>query len=283
MKDIRFTAGLLAAFCGFGATLPVTAATRTDPLFSIGLGLNYTDVELDGKVNGKDFGLNNEQIRDRLGIPTKLSEDADAGHADLVLGWGNILTGDGGFLYQINGQGGWAKINDYEIKDAMAEAVIGWRAALGSSDFVDLTAGGGYQWTRFDVDYKANALGRSLRVDPELQWRGPYGKAGLGYNHKFSSTTFRLEVGARYSFNSKTKLDSDLEVNGQHPDSQTVDLDDRTNPYAELTFLWNQGGLPFYTSLYYYSRKYEPERNWKGVDKLEFDRDEAGLKFGLAF
>lgn len=114
-------------------------------------------------------------------------------------------------------------------------------------------------------------LGDKVRV--KLDSKTPLAKAGLGYNYLTSDMTARLEVGGRYSIDGRTKLT----VEGN---SDSIDMKDKLNPYAELTFVFNKGirDIPVMAGVYYEQTRYEL-RNGDGRAKLK--QEEVGLKLGL--
>ena len=75
----------------------------------------------------------------------------------------------------------------------------------------------------------------------------PFAKAGVGYNHQGNTVLTRLELGTRYNIDGTTK------VHVQDVGNQKVDMKNKHNPYAELTFMWDKGynDLPITAGLYY--------------------------------
>ncbi len=66
--------------------------------------------------------------------------------------------------------------------------------------------------------------------------------------------------------------------------SDTVDLKDRTNPYAEVSLLMNQkGDLPIMAGLYYTRTEYKLDEDSDAADNTKLKRDEFGFKVGVAF
>jgi hypothetical protein len=135
---------------------------------------------------------------------------------------------------------------------------------------VDVIVGGGYSWTRYEPD--------TNDYDVKLTNKSPFAKAALGYNHQFDDVTLRVEAGARRTIDGRTKL----KVDGVGSD--TVDLKDRTNPYAEVSLLMNQkGDLPVMAGLYYTRTEYKLDDDSYVADNTKLKRDEYGFKVGIAF
>lgn len=66
--------------------------------------------------------------------------------------------------------------------------------------------------------------------------------------------------------------------------SDTVDLKDRINPYAEVSLLMNQkGDLPVMAGLYYTCTDYKLDGDSEVADNTKLKRDEYGFKVGIAF
>src|SRR5690606_39942250 len=84
--------------------------------------------------------------------------------------------------------------------------------------------------------------------DVELSNKSPFAKAAAGWHHRGNNVITRLEVGTRYSIEGEAKIKLD------GVGSETVDLDEKFNPYAELNFLWDSG---FTAGLYYTQTNYE--------------------------
>ena len=90
--------------------------------------------------------------------------------------------------------------------------------------------------------------------------------------------TLRVEAGARRTIDGRAKL----KVDGVGSD--TVDLKDRTNPYAEVSLLMNQkGDLPVMAGLYYTRTEYKLDDDSYVADNTKLKRDEYGFKVGIAF
>lgn len=189
--------------------------------------------------------------------------------------FGNKLTGEEGFIYQIGIEGQYRDKDDVEFLSARADLDLGLRAALSSNNYVDLIVGGGYDWGRIEQDDVRVGL---FEEDVKLTNRSPFAKAGVGYNYLTPNYTVRLEAGARYSIEAESKL----KVGGE---SDTVDLKDKANPYGELTVLWNKGinNMPVSTSLYYTQTRYELDSDSAVAERSKLKQEEVGFKVGLAF
>lgn len=246
------TRKLLAPTCVLAllaAPLAAVAAPSTDPLFTLGLLGSYDKFKFEG---------GSESDSDHLG------------QGGVFATFGNKLTAESGFIYQAGAQAKYGKKNDNKLKEAQADLDLGWRAALDARNFVDLTVGGGYSWSRFEPQIND--------LDVELTARSPFAKAALGYNHQFDSSTLRVEVGARHTIDGRAKLKVD------DFGSDTVDLKDRTNPYAEVSLLLNQnGGLPLQVGAYYTRTEYKLDQDSDVADNTKLKRDEFGVKVGMAF
>jgi len=87
-----------------------------------------------------------------------------------------------------------------------------------------------------------------------------------------------VEVGARHTIDGRARLKVD------DFGSDTVDMKDRTNPYAEVTLLMNQqGGMPVQAGVYYTRTEYKLDEDSPVADNTKLKRDEFGFKVGLAF
>ena len=66
--------------------------------------------------------------------------------------------------------------------------------------------------------------------------------------------------------------------------SDSVDMKDRTNPYAEVSLLMNQNGdMPINAGVYYTRTEYKIDEDSPVADNTKLKRDEFGVKVGLAF
>ena len=227
----------------------VFAAPSTDPISTFGILGSYNDFKLEG---------GSESDKDHMP------------EAGLFYNFGNKLTAESGFIYQAGVEAKYGKKSDNKLKEGQADLDLGWRAALDARNFVDVIVGGGYRWTRYELD--------SNDYDMELTNKSPFAKAALGYNHQFDDMTLRFEAGARRTLDGRTKL----KVDGVGSD--TVDLKDRTNPYAEVSLLMNQkGDLPVMAGLYYTRTEYKLDGDSEVADNTRLKRDEYGVKVGIAF
>lgn len=228
------------------------AATPSDPISTFGISGSYNEYELESDIDSID------------------GEDENLPKGGLFYSFGNKMTGESGLVYEAGVAAKYGEKDDSELLEGQFDVDLGLRAALQGNNYVDFIVGGGYAWSRFEPDGSS---------DVELTTKGPFAKAAVGYNHKFSSTTMRFEAGARYTLDGETKLDAD------DFGSDTVDLEDRAHPYAELSFLWNQGyrGLPVMASVYYTQTRYELEDAYDVPGDTELKNDEIGFKLGLAF
>ncbi|MFP3446653.1 outer membrane beta-barrel protein [Pseudomonas sp. SIMBA_067] len=231
------------------APLAATAAPSTDPLFTIGLQGAYDKFKFEG---GSE------------------SDKEHMGQGGVFATFGNKLTAESGFIYQLGAEAKFGKKNDNKLKEAQADLDLGWRATLDARNFVDVTVGGGYSWSRFEPEIND--------LDTKLTVKSPFAKAALGYNHQFDASTLRVEVGARHTLDGRARLKVD------DFGSDTVDLKDRTNPYAEVTLLMNQqGGMPVQAGVYYTRTEYKLDEDSPAADNTKLKRDEFGVKVGLAF
>lgn len=227
----------------------VLAAPSTDPIAILGLEGSYNDFKLEGGSKS-----------DKDHMP----------QAGVFFNFGNKLTAESGFIYQAGVEAKYGEKSDNKLKEGQADLDLGWRAALDARNFVDVLVGGGYSWTRYEPD--------SGDYDMKLTNKSPFAKAALGYNHQFDDMTLRIEAGARHTIDGRAKL----KVDGIGSD--TVDLKDRTNPYAEVSLLMNQkGDLPFMAGLYYTRTEYKLDEDSYVADNTKLKRDEYGFKVGLAF
>lgn len=232
-----------------GTPLAAVAAPSTDPLFTFGVLGSYDKFKFEG---------GDESDSDHLG------------QGGVFANFGNKMTAESGFVYQIGGQAKYGEKDDNKLKEAQADLDLGWRAAIDARNFVDVIVGGGYSWSRFEPAING--------VDVELTNKSPFAKAALGYNHQFDASTLRVELGARRTIDGRAKLD--VEDFG----NDSVDLKDRTNPYAEVSLLMNQkGDLPIQAGVYYTRTEYKLDGDSEVADNTKLKRDEFGVKVGLAF
>ena len=246
------TAKLLRHTCAlalFSAPLAVMAAPSTDPLFTIGLLGSYSTFEFEGGSK---------------------SDKEHLAQGGVFANYGNKMTAESGFIYQLGGEVKYSKKNDDKLKEAQADLDLGWRAALDARNFVDVIVGGGYNWTRFEPEIN--------NLDTKLTLKSPFAKVALGYNHQFDTSTLRAEVGVRRSIDGRARLKVD------NFGSDSVDMKDRTNPYAEVSLLMNQNGdMPINSGVYYTRTEYKIDEDSPVADNTKLKRDEFGVKVGLAF
>jgi len=246
------TRHLLAPTCILallGVPLAAVAAPSTDPLFTLGLSGSYDTFKFEG---------GSESDKEHLG------------QGGVFATFGNKLTAESGFIYQAGAEAKYGKKNDNKLKEAQADLDLGWRAALDARNFVDVTLGGGYSWSRYEPQIND--------LDTRLTVKSPFAKAALGYNHQFDASTLRVEVGARHTLDGRARLKVD------DFGSDSVDLKDRTNPYAEVSLLMNQqGGMPIQLGAYYTRTEYKLDEDSEVADNTRLKRDEFGVKVGLAF
>ncbi|MFV3405373.1 MULTISPECIES: outer membrane beta-barrel protein [Pseudomonas] len=229
--------------------LAASAAPSTDPLFTFGLLGAYDSFKFEG---GSD------------------SDKEHMGQGGVFASFGNKMTAESGLIYQLGAEAKYGKKNDNKLKEAQAELDLGWRAALDARNFVDIGVGAGYSWTRFEPEIND--------LDTRLTYKSPFAKAALGYNHQFDTATLRVEVGARRTIDGRARVKVD------DFGSDSIDLKDRTNPYAEVTLLMNrQGGMPVQAGVYYTRTEYQADENSAVLDNDKLKRDEFGVKVGLAF
>lgn len=232
-----------------GCPLAVTAAPSTEPLFTVGILGAYDEFKFEG------------------GRETQ-TEHVDEG--GIFANFGNKMTAESGFIYQVGAEGKYAERHDNKLKEGQAGLDLGWRAAVDARNFVDVIVGSGYMWSRLETEHR--------RIETELTYKAPFAKAALGYNHQFDSATLRMEAGVRRTLNGEVDLDV------RHYGSDDADMQDRTNPYAEFTLLMNQqGNLPIQASVYYTRTKYQLDDQTLLADNTELKREEYGFKLGLAF
>lgn len=248
MKRTNLTAVVTSLLA---VTLPTisSAATPTDPVFAVGLLGSYSVLEFKG-----------HRSTDTDHMP----------EGGLFLNFGNKMTAQSGLVYQAEISGQYSEKQSQKVKDGQADLDLGWRVALNARNFIDVLLGAGYKWNRFEPDSK--------KYDVDLTSRIPFAKAAAGYNHQFSSSTLRFEAGIRRTLNG----DSQLKLHGVSSD--TLDLNDTTNPFAELSLLFNQqGSIPLIASLYYNRFKYDLDGQFAVTDLDKQTRDEYGVKLGLVY
>lgn len=225
-----------------------SAQSVTDPAHSFGVSASHSQYKV-------DVGFDDDKDRINKG--------------GLFYNWGNKLTGAEGFIYQIGADAQYGEEGHSEVKSGRIELDLGARAALSTNNYIDFVVGAGYDWDRFEYDgLYVNGSKTRVRLDNKT----PQVKAGLGYNYLNNNFTARLEAGTRYSLDGRSKVKV-----GQFND--TVDMEDKFSPYAELSVLWNKGirNIPVITSLYFEQTRSE----MKGSSDAELKQDEFGLRVGL--
>ncbi|MGE8063605.1 hypothetical protein [Pseudomonas sp. NPDC089569] len=248
MKRTNLAAVVTTLLAGTVPTVS-SAAPPTDPVFAVGLLGSYSVLEFTGRK-----GTSTEHMPE----------------GGFFLTYGNKMTAREGLVFHTEFSGQYSEKQNQKVKDGQADLDLGWRVALDERNFIDVMLGGGYKWNRFEPDSK--------KYDIDLTNRTPFAKVSAGYNHQFSSATLRFEAGIRKTMNG----DSRLKIHGI--DSEDVDLKDSTNPFAELTLLFNQqGSLPLTASLYYNHFKYDLDGQFALTDFDKQTRDEYGVKFGVVF
>ncbi|MDD2056455.1 hypothetical protein N5D52_18050 [Pseudomonas sp. GD03860] len=248
MKTTIIAAAVTTTLAGFVPVLTM-AATTTDPVLGVGLIGSYSELEFKGRTS-----------TDTEYIP----------EGGLFINFGNKLTAHTGLVYQAELSGQYVERQGERVKDAQADVDLGWRVALDDSNFIDALIGAGYKWNRFHPDYS--------KYDIELTSRTPFAKVAIGYNHQFDNATVRLEAGVR-----KT-IDGDSRLEISRVGSDTLDLKDTSNPYAELHVLFNQqGDFPVVATLYYSHFKYDLDGQFLITNFDKQTRNEYGAKLGLVF
>lgn len=230
-------------------------------------------------------GTSSQGPMSHLGIKgsyNEYSSDSDIGQIDdseermptigAFYNFGNKLTSQGGFIYQAGIEANYGEKDDNEVREARGEIDLGLRAPLDNNFSADFIVGAGYDWSRFEPDAGG---GLETRVTNE----SPFAKLGLGLNHHGQTVTTRFEAGTRYSMGGETKF------RVEDVGSETLDMQDKANPYAELTLLWNnrENAMPISASLYYERTNYELEDAEQLTANTKLESDEVGLKLGMMF
>ncbi|VVO23633.1 hypothetical protein [Pseudomonas fluorescens] len=248
MNRTNLAAVVTTLLAGTAPTIS-NAALPTEPVFAFGLLGSYSALEFTGR-----------RSTDTEHMP----------EGGLFLNFGNKMTAQTGLVYHAEISGQYSEKQNQKVKDGQADLDLGWRIALDAFNFVDIVLGGGYKWNRFQPNFK--------KYDIDLTNRTPFAKAAAGYNHQFSTTTLRFEAGIRKAINGDAKL----KIRGIN--SEKLDLKDSTNPFVELSFLFNQqGAIPVIASLYYNRFKYDLDGQFVVSPFDKQTRDEYGVKLGLAF
>ena len=248
MNRRNLTAVITTLLAGIAPTTS-SAATLTDPIFAFGLLGSYSVLEFSGHRSS-----NTEHMPE----------------GGLFLNYGNKMTAQTGFVCHAEISGQYSEKQDQKVKDGQADLDLGWRIALNSSNFIDFLLGGGYKWNRFKPD--------SNKYDIDLTNRTSFAKAAAGYNHQFSTTIVRIEAGIRKGING----DAQLKLHGIS--SESLDLKNSTNPFIELSFLFNpHESIPVVASLYFNRFNYDLDGQFAVTTFDKQTRDEYGVKLGIAF
>ena len=228
------------------------------PMLALAAEQPISNLGLIGAYNEYEFNSDNDRIDGR---------DDDVGKVGIFYNYGNKTTGGPGVIFQIGANGRYGERGDDEIKDARADLDLGMRMPLNNNSNFDVLVGVGYDWTRFEMDDRSVG-------DVELSNKSPFAKAAVGWHHRGNNVITRLEVGTRYSIEGEAKIKLD------GVGSETVDLDEKFNPYAELNFLWDSG---FTAGLYYTQTNYELKNRQDLAQNTELESNEFGITLGMAF
>lgn len=224
------------------------------PVSQLGIQGSYNEYKFDSNIDAID---DNKERMPKIGA---------------FYNFGNKLTGEAGFIYQVGIEANYGEKSDNEIREARGEIDLGLRAPLNNNLYADFLVGGGYDWSRFEPDSR-NGL------ETRMTNKSPFAKAGLGLTHQGQTMTTRLEAGARYSIDGRTTF------RVEDVGSETLDMEDKANPYAELTFMWNQreNALPLSASIYYERTNYQLADSEGLSDNTKLKNDEVGLRLGMLF
>lgn len=247
MKSAAIVAAVTPLLC-LGISTAVYAESSTVPLLTVGAQASYTLLELNGRGNDTEH------------MP----------EGGVFVSYGNKMTAKAGVIYQAEASGMYSKKQSQKLKDGQADLDLGWRAQLSERHSLDVLLGAGYKWNRLQPN--------TSRYDIDLTNRTPFAKIAAGYNYRFNNATLRFEAGIRQVIEG----DSQLEIHGiSH---EELDLKDTSNPFAELSVLFNQNGtVPILASLYYSRYDYELDGQFLMTDSDEQTRDEYGIKVGVSF
>lgn len=122
----------------------------TDPIATFGVLGAYNKFKLEG---------GSESDTDRMG------------EGGLFFNFGNKLTAESGFIYQAGVDLKYGDHNDTKLKEGQADVDLGWRAAIDARNSVDLIVGGGYNWSRYELEsngYDMKLTGRT--PSPRPRW-----------------------------------------------------------------------------------------------------------------
>ncbi|MCG7373987.1 MULTISPECIES: hypothetical protein [Pseudomonas] len=247
LSKCTFTGAIIFAF----STPQISNAASTDPLLTLGLSGSYNEYRLDGQGIDED-------------------DKSYLGEGGVFAEFGNKISGGPGWVYQASLNAKYGEKNDSKTKEGQADFDLGYRLELDPINYLDAIVGGGYSWNRYEP--QADDLGLKLTN------KTPFVKAALGYNHRFDNSVLRVEVGARHTLDGRAKLKAD------NLGSDSIDLKDGTNPYAEISMLVNQKGtLPIMAGIYYTHTQYKLDSDFEFAENTKLKRDEYGLKLGVAF
>ena len=226
-------------------------AQAADPISNIGLMGSHNRYKLTSKIDKLD---NSKERMPKGGI---------------YYNFGNKLTGEEGFIYQAGAHAQYGKKGDVKNREAQLDLDGGYRLSIDKRNYVDGLLGVGYEHSRYD-----DKKGTNVRLTNKM----PFAKAGVGFNHQGDTVLTRLEVGSRYNIDATTK------VHVQGLGNEKVDMKNKHNPYAELTFMWDKGynDLPITAGLYYTQHNYKLKTK-RDITGSELKNDEYGVKVGLAF
>lgn len=196
--------------------------------------------------------------------------DENLGKGGVFYSYGNKMTGGPGTIFDLGANARYGDKNDHKLKEARADFDLGMRMPLTDNSNFDLLVGAGYDWSRAEAE--------GSLADVEVSNKSPFAKAAVGWHHQGENLITRLEVGTRYSIKGKGKVKL-VDVG-----SETADLKDNYNPYAELSFLWDQGqGFPLSAGVYYTQTNYELKNKRILADDTKLASNEFGVKLGVAF
>lgn len=189
-------------------------------------------------------------------------EEDDSKEYGAYYSYGNKMTGEAGFIYELQANAGWGSESGIDTNVYDLGGDLGYRYSLDRATFADIVGGVGYEYVNADGDEGG-----------ELEIRTPYLKAGVALGRHFNSeNTGRIELGTRYNFNSEIEVDNDV-------DSGKVDLEDKGNFYAEASLMNTSTGVPLEFAVYH--RQNNVELDAPGSNK--FDRDVTGVRVGFMF
>ncbi|KIY37601.1 hypothetical protein TZ03_26880 [Pseudomonas sp. 10-1B] len=247
MKRAIFTAVVTPFLLGT-VTTSSQANTSTAARLTIGAQGSYTQLELNGRGNDTEH------------MP----------EGGVFINYGNKMTAKAGLVYQAEASAMYSKKQNQKLKDGQVDLDLGWRTGLGERHSLDVLLGAGYKWNRLEPN--------TSRYDVDLTNRTPFAKVAAGYNYRFNNATLRFEAGIRQVVDG----DAQLKIHGLS--HEEVDLKDTSNPFAELSVLFNtRGSVSILASLYYSRYDYELDGQFVMTDSDKQTRDEYGVKVGISF